>query len=403
MELSELHALSMMIQYPQRAFDIVSNMPDDIFEATTCKTAFRVFKRLMIEQATVDAIVIRNELVKEGVPESDANLWYVDYAQHTTPCFNPTIFYQLYDTYKMRSLRMLAYKAIDDYYKDFNDAKKDIEALLHDMYDESTLVTTIDNIDIEDTGGVPYYTNVDVIDEHLHAFFGGQLITLAGRPSMGKSSLALQIAKQIARQEIPVYFASLEATEREILRRLIASETGIPVYSMLTDNLDNLQRLLVKGTYECLKSQLATFHIIQRYTLDDILYVVRKDKPERALLVIDYLQIIHAGKKRSRVEEIAEITRTLKLFAMEYNIPILLLSQLNRDADGSVPKLSDLRDSGTIEQDSDVVIFIHKDDKRSTKAQIIFAKARDAGVQFVDVYHDLSMYSFSLRDNTILI
>lgn len=403
MDISEIHALTMMIQYPEKAFEHVCSFPDEVFENNITRVAFAAYKRLMREHTVVDFVTIRNALVAFGISEEDATLWYLEHAQHNVVFFNPVIFAQLYEAYKMRSLKMFAYKVIDNYFSTYQEAHDEISSLIHDNTDNSKLVYTLDEISLDNSKRIAFRSNVEVIDAHLHSFFGGQLICIAGRPSMGKSSLALQIAKEMSRAKFNVYFASLESTAHEILHRLIASETGIPVYDILTDNLSSMQKTIINDTYVCLKSQLSSLKIIQKYTLDDILYIVRSDKSQNVTLIIDYLQIMHAAKKRSRVEEIAEITRALKLFAMERCIPVILLSQLNRDADGNVPKLSDLRDSGTIEQDSDIVIFIHKDDKRSSKAKLIFAKARDAATNFVEVYHDVQAYSFYPQNNTILI
>lgn len=397
MKLNEAHVISMIIQFPKDAFKITHNMPIDIFEDELFRKIFKIYKKHMLEHTTVDALTIRNELIKDGIKEDIANYWFFEHSKNIAPCFNAILINQLFEHYKYRKLQNIAYKIIDNIYDSFDEAKNDIINTIVENVTHEEFYKSISDIDINDTASM-YVTGVDIIDDNLNALFGGQLVCIAGRPSMGKSSLALQIAKNMAKLNTPVYFASLETTEREILFRLIASETGIPVYKMLTDGISLNESTLINSTYKRLVEELSNFKIIRKYNLDDILYVVKHDNPNRAVLIIDYLQIMHGSRRKNRVEEIADMTRRLKLFAMERDMPIILLSQLNREADGRVPKLSDLRDSGTIEQDSDIVIFVHKEDKRSQQAQIIFAKVRDAAINYIDVYHNLTTYTFSTKE-----
>lgn len=295
----------------------------------------------------------------------------------------------------MREFRTLAYKIIDGLYMDVSEVEQDVIAWMNETKIASDAVSIAD-VDIYSRTNSLYKTGVDIIDNTLSGLFGGQLVCIAGRPSMGKSTLALQIAKQAARAGTNVLLSSLESTEYEIMYRILASETGIPVYRIMSGNISQREKMMLDETIEAVKAQMQPLLVLRKYSLDDILFTARSVDFDKYILIIDYLQIMRiVNRKRSRVEEIGDITRTLKLFAMEHDVPVVILSQLNRGADGSVPKLSDLRDSGTIEQDSDIVIFIHKDDKRSSKAQIIFAKARDAAVSFMDVYHDTKRYTFS--------
>ena len=393
--ISEKQIFAMMLNYQQKAYSIVSQLPKKIFDDMVLQEAFAIYKDMMAKHGSVDVLALRNELVKRGISESDATLFYLDFAKTMTPYFSAALLEQLYENYRMREFRTLAYKIIDGLYMDVSEVEQDVIAWMNETKIASDAVSIAD-VDIYSRTNSLYKTGVDIIDNTLSGLFGGQLVCIAGRPSMGKSTLALQIAKQAARAGTNVLLSSLESTEYEIMYRILASETGIPVYRIMSGNISQREKMMLDETIEAVKAQMQPLLVLRKYSLDDILFTARSVDFDKYILIIDYLQIMRiVNRKRSRVEEIGDITRTLKLFAMEHDVPVVILSQLNRGADGSVPKLSDLRDSGTIEQDSDIVIFIHKDDKRSSKAQIIFAKARDAAVSFMDVYHDTKRYTFS--------
>ena len=224
------------------------------------------------------------------------------------------------------------------------------------------------------------------------------LIILAARPGMGKTSFVLNIATNVAQRNIPVAIFSLEMTREQLTSRMISAVAHIDSQIMRSGNIrmdewDNISRAV--GEISDLPIYLDD---TSNVTVSDIKAKVRRlnQNPENepvGMIIIDYLQLMSSGKRNeSRVQEISEITRNLKIMAKELNVPLICLSQLSRSAEkgqgrDARPALSDLRDSGSIEQDADVVLFLYRDAYYSqdeevdqTKAECIVAKNRHGEV-----------------------
>ncbi|MDI9325500.1 MAG: replicative DNA helicase [Alphaproteobacteria bacterium] len=218
--------------------------------------------------------------------------------------------------------------------------------------------------------GVP--TGFDSITKKLSGFQPSDLIILAARPSMGKTTLALDIARKIAIHEsIPVAMFSLEMSATQLIERLIATESQIDAWKMRTGQIKNTETMSLL-TEAADRLSRAPLYIDDKpgNSILNIRTTARRMKREQGiqLIIVDYLQLIspHETKKSdSMVQQVTEISRTLKQIARELNVPLIALSQLSRDIEKRQgrPRLSDLRDSGSIEQDADVVMFIHQDEK----------------------------------------
>ena len=212
-------------------------------------------------------------------------------------------------------------------------------------------------------------TGYDKIDNALSGFHPADLIILAARPSVGKTSLALDIARRSAlKQNTPVGIFSLEMSSSQLIERLLATESRLDAWRMRTGKIKSQEDFSALNEAA---DRLRTLPIF----IDDrsgmstltIRSTARRMKREHdiKMLIIDYLQLITPHENRSNdsmVQHITEVSRTLKQVARELTIPVLALSQLSRDVekrDGK-PRLSDLRDSGSIEQDADVVMFLHR-------------------------------------------
>lgn len=192
----------------------------------------------------------------------------------------------------------------------------------------------------------------------------GNVAVLAARPSMGKTALALNIATNVARAEHPVLFISLEMGGQEVSERLLASEAKVPYHDIRACLLSSKdRRSLVEASCEIANMPLWIDDTPSR-NVSDIAAVARREKRKHKieLLVIDYLQFIAPENYREpREQQVAGMSRRIKALARELQIPVLLLCQLNRQAETEEPKLSHLRESGSIEQDADVVMFIHRE------------------------------------------
>lgn len=251
--------------------------------------------------------------------------------------------------------------------------------------------------DDESDDGLP--TGLTDLDTMLNGGMrAGNLIILAARPSVGKSALAQGIAYNVAlKHRRPVGLVTLEMNGMEITDRLIAVHTGIPAKDI---------RNRLKAADDQVVATLSELHQVPLYieqtpgaSVMDVRSKARRlaGQVPLSLLIVDYLQLMVSGDSYNRVEEVSRISRNLKLLAGELQCPVLALSQLNRAVENRInpiPKLSDLRDSGAIEQDADIVMFLHREemiDKETDKrgiAEVHIAKQRNGSLGQVALRFD---------------
>lgn len=219
------------------------------------------------------------------------------------------------------------------------------------------------------TGLVGAPTGVPLLDNRLGGLHGGKLIILAARPSLGKTALALQAAQSAARAGFPVGVMSLEMGAGEIAVRAFAHQYSVNNTALAAGDRDTVATLterLAADPEKMATVRTLPIHIDEdTFTLSGIVARVSEWSRlhEIKLVVVDHLQLIEIEKGMSRNDGLGEITRQLKILAKRLNIPIVLLCQLNREVEKQKrkPRLADLRDSGNIEQDADIVIAIHGD------------------------------------------
>ena len=249
------------------------------------------------------------------------------------------------------------------------------------------------------------------LDNMLSGLQKADLIVLASRPSLGKSSLALDIARNCAiKTKMPVGIFSLEMSKDQIVDRLISAQAGVDMWKLRTgrlssDETDNdfnriQQALNVLSEAPIYIDDAAMSNVLQMRAM------ARRLQAERGLglLIIDYLQLIEPRNiQASMVQQMTEVSRSLKALARELNVPVLALSQLSRAVEQrmpQIPRLSDLRETGAIEQDADVVLFIHREDKyrentdKKSIADIIIAKHRNGPIGQIELYFDEPRASF---------
>jgi replicative DNA helicase len=202
----------------------------------------------------------------------------------------------------------------------------------------------------------------------------GDLIILAARPGMGKTSFALNIATRVAmQQKVPVAIFSLEMTKEQLTNRILSAEAGIDSQAFRTGALRSEDWEYLALATEKLHDAPIYMDDTSGITITEMKAKIRRvnqdpTRPNVGLIVIDYLQLMTTGQRsENRVQEISSITRNLKIMAKEMNVPIIALSQLSRAVEkqgnnsSHRPQLSDLRDSGSIEQDADCVLFLYRD------------------------------------------
>ena len=250
--------------------------------------------------------------------------------------------------------------------------------------------------------GVP--TGYKDLDNLLAGFQKSDLVILAARPSMGKTALALNLALNVATSsELSVLMFSLEMSKEQLVDRLLASEAGVNSWNLRTGNLSDADFEKIGHAMGILSE--AKFYIDDTpgITVSELRTKARREahKHELGLIVVDYLQLMSGGSKyggsENRVQEISEISRGLKGIARELNVPILALSQLSRSVESrspQIPQLADLRESGSIEQDADVVTFIYREDyynpesDRPNVMDVYIKKHRNGPTGKVELYFD---------------
>jgi replicative DNA helicase len=244
--------------------------------------------------------------------------------------------------------------------------------------------------------GIP--TGFSGLDQLTNGLHPGQMIVVAARPAMGKSTLALDFARAAAiKHNHPTIFFSLEMGKSEIAMRLMSAEGAVPLQSMRKGMLDSRDWTTIASTRGRINDAPLYIDDSPNMTLVEIRAKCRKLKQRVGLkmVVIDYLQLMTSGKRvESRQQEVSEFSRALKLLAKELQVPVIALSQLNRGPEqrsDKKPAISDLRESGSIEQDADMVILLHreaayeKDSPRAGEADLIVAKHRNGPTDTITV------------------
>lgn len=257
--------------------------------------------------------------------------------------------------------------------------------------------------------GIP--TGFKALDNILAGLQKSDLIILAARPSIGKSALATDIARHVAlEKKIPVGIFSLEMSRDQVIDRLIAAQADIDLWRLRTGRLsdtgenndfDRIRTAMgVLSEAPIFIDDAASSNILQMRAM------ARRLQADKGLglLIIDYLQLMEArNPNQTMVQQVTEISRSLKSLARELNVPVLVISQLSRAVEQrtpQIPRLSDLRESGAQEQDADVVLFIYREDRyrpnteRKNIADIIIAKHRNGPVGKIELYFDEQRVSF---------
>jgi replicative DNA helicase len=290
--------------------------------------------------------------------------------------------------------------------------KQDIESL------ESILATSFERLDeLHKSGGkvrgIP--TGFKDLDNLIAGWQKSDLVILAARPAMGKSVLALNFAHKVAlKSEMPVLYFSLEMSKDQLVDRMLSMDSGVNAWNIRTGNLSN-------EDWENLSESMGRLAEIPIYiddtsgiTIADMRTKARREQHQRqlGLIIVDYLQLMSGGSRfggdGNRVQEISEISRGLKSIARELNVPVIALSQLSRSVESrspQIPQLADLRESGSIEQDADMVMFIYRDEyynpettEKPNVADILIKKHRSGPIGNVELYFSAEKQLFKSLD-----
>jgi replicative DNA helicase len=260
--------------------------------------------------------------------------------------------------------------------------------------------------------GIP--TGFKDMDNMLAGLQRSDLFILAARPSMGKTALALNLAHNVAVQaKEPVLLFSLEMSKEQLVDRLLSMESGVDAWALRTGNLTDTDFEKIGNAMGALSEAPIYIDDTPGITVSDLRTKARREAHQRplGLIIVDYLQLMSGGGKYggdgNRVQEISEISRGLKGVARELNVPLIALSQLSRSVESrspQIPQLADLRESGSIEQDADVVAFIYReeyynpDTDRKKLTDIFIKKHRNGPTGGIELYFDNEKQRFRSLD-----
>jgi len=247
------------------------------------------------------------------------------------------------------------------------------------------------------------------LDAITQGFHNSDLIIIAGRPSMGKTAFSLTLAKNIATKfNTGIAFFSLEMTRQQLLYRLLSTETLISHTRLRSGRISKTEWLTINDSIDSLSNLALYIDDTPNVSVSEMHFKIKKLKQEHdgnlGVVFVDYLQLLEEHEKNdNRVQELSKITRSLKKLARELNVPIIVLSQLSRNVETRTnkrPMLSDLRESGSIEQDADVVIMLYRDEYYNANTtdkniiEIILAKQRNGPVGTAKLKFDPQYLSF---------
>ncbi|MFA6431878.1 MAG: replicative DNA helicase [Candidatus Margulisiibacteriota bacterium] len=279
---------------------------------------------------------------------------------------------------------------------------------------DSVIKNVLDKIDSlygkkEAITGTP--TGYADLDQITAGFQNSDLIIIAARPSVGKTAFALNIAQEVSiKHKIPVAIFSLEMSKEQLAQRMLCSEAEIDAQKLKTANLSDAGWKKLTRALGKLSEAPIYIDDTGSLTATEIRAKARRLKMEKGigLIIVDYLQLMRgSGRNENRVQEIADIARSLKTLAKEIDVPVVALSQLSRAVEqrpDKIPRLSDLRESGEIEQTADLVMFIHRDDyynpqsERGNIAEIIIAKQRNGPTGCIELVFRKEIAKFSSKE-----
>lgn len=383
----------------------------------------------------IDLVSVANRLEEKGLLKDVGGNTYLTELVSSVPVATNIPFYAKTVAKKATLRRLIdtATKIVEMGYTDDNDIEKILDTAEQQLFEVSQQCSRQDFIPIKNIledafnridelhknknalRGVP--TGFSSLDNVLAGLQKSDLVILAARPSLGKTTLALDIMRNVSvKSKQPVAMFSLEMSKDQLVDRMLSSEAEVDLWKLRTGKLSDegeysdFQRL---GDAMGLLSEAPIF-------IDDsgaanimqIRAMARRLQAEQelGLIIVDYLQLMESrNSSDNRVQEISEISRSLKQLARELGVPILALSQLSRAVESrspQIPRLSDLRESGSIEQDADVVLFIYREDKENPDtnkkniAEIHIAKHRNGPVGKADLYFNERSVKFMDIDRT---
>ena len=417
---------------------VVSEINADAFYLPQHREIFSAMMLMYTNSKAIDPVIIADALTKKGHYDTVGGREYLmTLAQSVPSTVNIEYYVKIVkEQFYLRSLVTISNTIIDQATggeadasaildraeqmiydirqgKEKNGPTKISEVIVNDVY---TKLAQITGEDKDKYKGIP--SGFGMLDKYLTGLNKSDLILIGARPAMGKTSFALNLAQNIsmgARKKCIVF--SLEMTKAQLAERLLASQAGVESQKLKTGEMS-------KEEWVRLGKAAGQFNDVELY-LDDTSSITVPEIKSRVrrmknvdCIIIDYLGLISsAGKKENRVQEVSEITRNLKMMAKDLNIPVICCAQLSRGTEGHgknhKPQLADLRESGSIEQDADIVLFLYRedyyrndvdedkqDDIDANKTELIIAKNRHGATTSIELTFDKEFTRFRSIDKS---
>ena len=411
--ITEQSLLGSIIIAPEALDEVVQLITADDFYISEHSEIFSTIKELFVNSKDIDFITLVDALVTKGVYTESAASDYITQLVHKgNNALNVKDYAKIIkDKSLLRRIIGVCDEVSEKAYSEEGDAArlvdyaeslvfdiaqgrdsknfKHISDVINDVYKNLHTMAT------EGEAAQGTKTGFSGVDQVLAGMGNSDLILVGARPGMGKTSFALNIATNVAVQsKKTVCIFSLEMSAEQLVSRIISSEAMIDSYSLRTGNLDNKQWSEIAKTTTKLAGCNILIDDTTGMTVTGMKGKLRRVK-DLGLVVVDYLGLMQSDRRiDNRVNEVAEISRNLKIMAKELNVPVVCCAQLSRGPESRTdkrPMLSDLRDSGAIEQDADIVIFLYKDDyyekqegsEEGCIAEVIIAKNRHGSTSTV--------------------
>ena len=432
-ELEEVVLGALMIDNESLS-DTIDSLQPEYFYKPDHQKIFEAIVNLFNNSKPVDILTVSEELKRMNVLESIGGMLYISQLTNNISSSSNTEFHAriIAEKFIKRSLISISNNIIGDAFNDtidifdlLNTAEEKLftvtEGTLRKSYDKmSTLIKgALDNIEIlrqkeDGLSGVP--SGFTKLDRVTSGWQKSDLVIVAARPGMGKTAFALSMARNIAiSHETAIGFFSLEMSSEQLVSRLIASEAELSASKLRKGDLQDFEMVQLHEKIKQLSEAQIYIDDTPALTIFELRAKARRlvKNHNVGIIIVDYLQLMSAGGNAgNREQEISAISRSLKGIAKELKIPVIALSQVNRGVENRTgtgskrPMLSDLRESGAIEQDADIVTFIYRpeyykiyewdngDDSRS-QAEIIIAKHRNGALENVRLKFTAEFAKFS--------
>jgi len=423
---AEMSTLGGMLLSSDAIADVLELVKAEDFYFPKHEIIFNAINTVFSRQEPTDVIMITDQLTREGNLNKIGGASYLHTLESSVPTAANASYYAsiVADKAILRKLvqsgtriTQLGYAAEGDPSELVNDAQVEIFTIGRSAGAQDAIVlrdaVKIAVNEMEDQAksakeGLDIPTGFRELDDVTNGLHPGQLILIAARPGLGKSTLALDFARSAAlRSHVPTVFFSLEMSATEISQRLMSAETSVPLSAIRkSKDLQSEGWKRINTLQPKLDDTPLFIDDSPNLTLSEIRAKCRRLKAQHGikLVIIDYLQLMTSGKKvENRQQEVSEFSRSLKLLAKELGVPIVALSQLNRGPENSPdkkPQLSHLRESGSLEQDADIVLLLHRErfaeqGENRNDAEIHIAKHRNGEMRVLQVLFEGHYSRFS--------